>query len=141
MFTAQGTFISDFPLATINNFKGPSANSVAIAPDGDIYVTSSTSIQVYKSNGQFVRSWGLFGTDPGRLNLANGIALGQYGDVYVLDQGRYGGRVQQFTPDGMLLQSWADDVSLNGPSGIAATGNGVVLVANTNRDRIEAYRP
>ena len=138
-FTAQGTYIGDFPLALVNNRK--SANGVSVAKDGDIYVSTYDSIQVYRSTGQFVRSWGVTGTDPGQFTLSNGIVLGDQGDVFVLDKGRYGGRVQQFTPEGMLLQSWGDDVSLSGPSGIGATGNGLVFVANTNRDRIESYRP
>ncbi len=138
-FTAQGSYISDFPLAVVNNSRG--ATGVAVAPNGDVYVSSYSSVQVYKGNGELVRTWGHAGTDPSQFNLATGIALGDRGDVFVLDKGRYGGRVQQFTPDGTLLQSWADDVSLNGPSGIAISGNGVVFVANTNRDRIETYRP
>lgn len=139
VFTAQGTFLSDFPLAVVNNTK--SAVGVAVAQNGDVYVNGYENVQVYTSTGQLIRSWGISGSNPGQLTYARGIALGSLGDIYVLDRGRYSGRVQQFTPDGRLLQSWADDVSLTDPAGIASTGNGVVLVANTYHDRIESYRP
>jgi tripartite motif-containing protein 71 len=138
-FTAEGKYISDFPLAVINNRR--SASGVAIAPNGDVFVSSYSNVQVYQSNGQLIRSWGIDGTDPGQFKLAVGIAVSERGDVFVLDSGRYSGRVQHFTSEGMLLQSWGDDVSLTGPSGIGVTGNGVVFVANTNRNRIESYRP
>jgi tripartite motif-containing protein 71 len=138
-FTAQGTFLRNFPLAVVN--KTMSASGVAIAPNGDVYVSSYSNVQVYSSNGNLLRTWGINGTDPGQFRLAVGIAVSERGDVFVLDAGRYSGRVQHFTPDGRLLQTWADDVSLNGPSGIGMTGNGVVFVANTNRNRIESYRP
>jgi DNA-binding beta-propeller fold protein YncE len=137
-FSAQGTYLSDFPLAAVNNSR--SATGVAIAQNGEVFVSSYSNVQVYQSNGQLVRSWGISGTDPGQFKLAVGIAVSERGDVFVLDQGRYGGRVQHFTPEGKLVQSWADDVSFNGPSGIGLSGNGVVFVANTNRNRIETYR-
>jgi hypothetical protein len=95
---------------------------------------------VYQSNGRLLLSWGIDGTDPGQFKLAVG-AVSERGDVFFLDSGRYSGRVQHFTSDGVFLQSWADDVSLTGPSGIGVTGNGVVFVANSNRNRIESYRP
>jgi tripartite motif-containing protein 71 len=138
VFTAQGKFLGDFPLAEIKGQK--SATGVAFAPNGDLFVSSYRNVQVYQSNGQFVRSWGVDGTDPGQFKYAKGIAVNERGEVFVLDSGRYSGRVQHFTSEGTLLQSWGDG-SLNGPSGIAVTGNGVVLVANSNSNQIESYRP
>lgn len=90
---------------------------------GDVFVSSYSNVQVYQSNGQLIRSWGVDGTDPGQFKYGVGIAVSERDDVFVLDSGRYGGRVQHLTSEGVLLQSWADDVSLRGPSGIGLTRN------------------
>jgi tripartite motif-containing protein 71 len=115
------------------------ATAVAVAPDSRFFTTCHSTAQEYGATGVLVRSWGSLGTGPGQFKLATAIAFGRsYGDIFVVDSGQYTGRVQQFQPNLQLIQGWGD-AALNHPTGIAVTGNNVIYVVNTYRDRIERY--
>lgn len=78
-------------------FFGP--RSVAIA-DGEIYVTDTGNerVQVFASDGTFLRAFGGYGSEPGKLLEPVGIAIGPDGNVWVADSGN--NRISVFTPGG-----------------------------------------
>ena len=80
---------------------------VAIAPNGDIYVSdgygNSRVVQLAK-DGTFIRAWGKRGVGEGEFNTPHGIALDKQGRVYVADRENF--RIQIFDGDGKFLQQW-----------------------------------
>ena len=97
-----------------------SPRNLAIGPDGRIYVADSGNhrIQVFDEDGQFLTSWGSFGSDPGLLNEPWSLAVDdEY--VYVTDTWNY--RIQKFTTDGDFVTSYGQ----GGVLGEEATGDGL----------------
>ncbi len=81
-----------------------SPTNLAIAPNGDIYVGDgygSSYINQYNSGGEYIRTFGGKGTEPGKVDCPHGIALDTRGGSPVLmvaDRGNK--RIQRFTLDG-----------------------------------------
>ena len=73
-------------------------NGVAVAPDGNVYVTEMYNyrIQKFTSAGVFVNKWGTKGTGAGQFEGAGGVAVAPDGSVYVADT--QNDRIQKFLP-------------------------------------------
>ena len=90
---------------------------LAIAPNGDLYVTESGDrVAEITPSGSVVRQWGSTGSDPGQfdfngLQADNGayasIAVGPDGRVYVSDSDNH--RVQVFASDGTFIRQFGSD--------------------------------
>lgn len=126
-------------------FFGP--RSVAVA-DGEIYVTDTGNerVQVFSSDGTFLRAFGGYGTEPGKLLEPVGIAIGPDGNVWVADSGN--GRLSVFTRDGAPIRqipmtSWEAQGELQnflrfGPDGLLyATSPGAGVVEVVQGERVE----
>jgi hypothetical protein len=81
-----------------------SPTNLAIAPNGDLYVADgygSSYINQYNAKGDFIRTFGGKGKDPGQLDCPHGIAVDTRSSKPVLvvaDRGN--NRLQRFTLDG-----------------------------------------
>src|ERR1700689_1938652 len=82
-----------------------SPTNLAIAPNGDIYVGDgygSSYINQYHSNGEYVRTFGGLGTEPGKLSCPHGIIVdtrnGREPILIVADRGN--NRIQRFSLEG-----------------------------------------
>ncbi len=126
-------------------FQSP--RSVALAPDGSLYVADSGNnrIQHLSPDGKVLDMWGDFadvskGAAPGgTFNEPWGVAVGPDGSVYVADTWNY--RIQKFTSDGKFLLMWGSGPAegqqqFYGPRGIAVDALGHVFVADTGNKRI-----
>jgi len=126
-------------------FFGP--RSVAVA-DGEIYVTDTGNerVQVFSSDGTFLRAFGGYGSVPGKLLEPVGIAIGPDGNVWVADSGN--SRLSIFTRDGTAVRqipmaSWQTQGELLnflrfGPDGLLyATSPGAGVVEAVQGDRVE----
>jgi sugar lactone lactonase YvrE len=84
-------------------------NAVAIAPNGDIYVSDGyTNARVvhFTKEGKFVRIiGGTKGAEPGQLQLPHGVALDSKGRIFVSDSDNK--RISIFDKDGKFVESWA----------------------------------
>lgn len=124
-------------------FFGP--RSVAVA-GGEIYVTDTGNerVQVFSSDGTFLRAFGGYGSEPGKLLEPVGIAIGPDRNVWVADSGN--SRLSVFTREGVPLAqipmvSWQTQGELQnflrfGPDGLlyaTSPGSGVVDVVQGNR--------
>lgn len=78
-------------------------NSIAIDPDGLIYVTDAIvpRVFVFDTDGAFVRVWGKRGDGPGMFGRPKGIAIDSDGHVYVADAQL--NRLQVFSSEGTPL--------------------------------------
>jgi|GEM_PF-3155795 len=73
---------------------------VAIAPNGNMYVSSFFGIYIFDPGGVAIGSFGTtFGTEPGEFTNAASIVINNAGEVYVSD----GFRVQVFSLNGDFL--------------------------------------
>jgi len=91
---------------------------MAVAQDGRLYVADQTNhrMQVLDPSGQFLATWGKYGTKPGEFggntnikSRAGGpdfVALDKQGNVYTTEA--MDGRVQKFTTDGAYLLAFGD---------------------------------
>jgi DNA-binding beta-propeller fold protein YncE len=96
--------------------------SIALAPDGDLYVveTSNYRVQRFTTDGKPVRVYGEVGTTPGSFARPKGIAFDRSGRMLVGDAAFQ--NVQMFDRDGKLLMYFgeAEDGSegVNLPAGV-----------------------
>lgn len=81
-----------------------SPTNLAISPNGDIYVGDgygSSYINQYNKKGEFIRTFGGFGSEPGQLKQPHGITIDRRGKTpRVLVADRANNRLQYFTLDG-----------------------------------------
>jgi DNA-binding beta-propeller fold protein YncE len=88
-----------------SEFNKPS--DVAIAPNGDIYVSDgygNSRVMRFGADGKFKQSWGKKGNGPGEFDLVHNIVIDKKGRVYVAD--RENERVQIFDANGKFLEQW-----------------------------------
>lgn len=93
--------IPDSPKSNAERLFSPI--SVALAPDGSLYVSDAGAfrVQKYDPNGKFIRSIGRQGMAPGQFSRNRGIAVDREGRLYVVDAATE--TVQIFSPEGRLL--------------------------------------
>jgi DNA-binding beta-propeller fold protein YncE len=153
------------PVIVIKNITAPegalqSPRGLAMGPDGLLYVVDSVAhqVQVYQTDGTFVRSWGGFcdleGGASGCTGLFKepwGIAVAPDGTVYVADTWNH--RIQHFTPEGEFLNTWGrfgqtmDGQSAGelgifyGPRDVAISPAGNVYVTDTGNKVIQVFSP
>jgi len=74
------------------------ADDIAADNNGYLYTVSSEtgSISIWDLTGKVLCTFTAPGTNPGRLNHPNGIAVGSDGNVWVRDE--HGTRIQKFSP-------------------------------------------
>jgi len=115
---------------------------LSVDDEGNVYVTDSGNARVQKftSDGQFLNTWGVSGTDNGEFKKPTGIATYE-NNVYVVDSEQ--SRIQVFDSTGKFLQSWGKSGSEQGeffyPQGISISNDGVVYVADTKNHRIQQF--
>lgn len=117
---------------------------IAVAPDGDIYLTSGTTRIVHlRATGEFKGEWGKAGKGPGEFSNAFAVAVAPDGSVFVSDYDL--DRIQRFTPEGKFLMefgsSGAGPGQLNSPAGIAVDSAGSIYVADFYNHRIQKFAP
>ena len=133
--TAQGTGDGEFVFPF----------SVAVAPDGNLYVVDKNNnrIQKFDPDGVFLRKWGTPGTGNGEFNQPTGVAVASNGTVYVADKGN--NRIQYFTANGDFLGKWGNlgsgdgDFNTPDPRGVAVAPNGNVYVVDSYGYRIQYF--
>jgi sugar lactone lactonase YvrE len=111
-----------------NLFNQP--NHVAIAPNGDIYVSDgyvNARVVHLASNGEFIRViGGVKGSQPGQLQLPHGVALDSRGRLLVNDSDNK--RVSVFDNDGTFVEAWP----YPSRGGIAVAADDTVYVSDVN---------
>lgn len=88
--------------------------NTAIAPNGDIYVGDGyglSYIHQYNRKGEYLRTWGGKGSEPGQMNCPHGIWIDQRaGSPYVLVADRANVRLQKFSLSGEHLGFVSNDL-------------------------------
>lgn len=116
-----------------DTFNGPT--DVAVAPDGDIFVSDghfNSRIVKFAQDGTFIKSWGKKGTGPGEFDVPHTMAFDSRGRLLVGD--RSNKRIQIFDQDGTFLDQWTQ---FGSPSGIFITPDDTIYVVDYNdRERL-----
>src|SRR5215831_9022918 len=85
-------------------------NDIAIAENGDIFVAQGHTpgangnprVLKFDKNGKFIKSWGGKGKEPGKFDVAHGLAFDGKGQLWVTD--RENQRIQIFDKDGKFIK-------------------------------------
>ena len=105
-------------------------NHVAIAPNGDIYVSDgyvNARVVHFGSDGRFIRIvGGVKGAGPGQLQVPHGVALDSRGRILVNDSDN--GRVSIFDTDGRFVETWP----FPSRGGIAVAADDTVYISDVN---------
>jgi peptidylamidoglycolate lyase len=113
-------------------------NHVAIAPNGDIYVSDgyqNARVVQFSSNGQFVRIiGGVKGAEPGQLQVPHGVALDSKGRILVNDSDNQ--RVSVFDRDGKFVETWP----FPSRGGIVIASDDTVFVSDVNAGIVNVVR-
>ena len=91
-----------FPLNQwdVNAWFGQSLENkpfIAVSEDKRVFITDPEGFRVieFTENGEFVRTWGDFGTGPDQIGLAAGVAVDPAGFIWVTDAGN--NRILRYT--------------------------------------------
>jgi len=90
-------------------FRQPT--DVAWDSQGNIYITDgyvNSRVAKIDKNGDWVKSWGMKGSEPGQFNLPHAIAIDLQDNIYVGD--RSNRRIQVFDKDGNFKRMFSIDV-------------------------------
>jgi sugar lactone lactonase YvrE len=80
----------------------------ALAPNGNLYVVDGANrVQVFDSDGVWLRSWGTQGSGSGQFDNPQGIAADSLNNIYVADFANH--RIEKFDPEGAFLDAWPVD--------------------------------
>jgi sugar lactone lactonase YvrE len=108
-------------------------NAVAIAPNGDIFVSDghnpsrgNARVMKFSKDGKFIKQWGGHGSGPGQFESPHAIAFDSQGRLFVGD--RANNRIQIFDQDGKFLAEWKQ---FGRPSGIYIDRNDVIYVTDS----------
>ena len=85
-------------------FDGPT--DVGWDPDDNIYISDgyvNSRVAKFDKHGNWIKTWGTLGTEPGQFRLPHNLQVDRQGNVYVAD--RSNRRIQKFDSDGNYLRS------------------------------------
>jgi len=118
----------------LDEFDQPT--SVAIAPNGDIFVAEghaptfgNSRIMKFDKTGKFIKTFGHLGSGDGEFKSPHVITFDSQGRLFVAD--RSNSRVDIFDQDGKFLAAWKQ---FGRPSGIWIDKNDVLYVSDSESE-------
>ena len=118
---------------------------VAVNERDEIAVTDSNNhrVQVFSSDGTYLRSFGREGDKQGEFNWAAGIAFDKNKRSIVVDSNNH--RVQLYNEQGEYLSQFSGegnlDHQLRDPFGLSVDRNGNIIVADKGNKVIKTFSP
>lgn len=117
---------------------------IAVAPDNSIVVADSSNhrVQVFDSNGIFVKEFGQYGNGEGEFDCLAGVAVNRIGQYIIAD--RYNHRIQVLDPQGRFLRQFGSqgttDGKFNYPWGITTDALGFIYVCDKENHRVQVFQ-
>ena len=118
---------------------------VAVTDKDEILVADCLNhrVQVFDSNGTFLRSFGHKGENAGEFIYPTGIAVNKDRQIFVADSENH--RIQILSWEGRHLNSFGDkgslDSQLSDPWGLSLDSTGNIVVADAGNKRIKIFTP
>jgi hypothetical protein len=110
------------PLPAVDGlFRQPT--DVTWDSEGNIYITDgyvNSRVAKFDKNGDWVKQWGDYGTEPGQFRLPHAIVADRNNNLYVGDRSNQ--RIQVFDTDGKFLRMFKIEVPSD-PNTRAVNGN------------------
>ena len=129
--------------SSVGMFKGPWG--LAVNARDEIAVTDYCNhrVQIFNSDGNYLRSFGRKSNKPGELNKPKGIAFRNNGNIFVAENENH--RIQIFNGEGEYVGSFGGyghlDSQLNYPCGLSVDSDGNIIVADTGNKLIKIFSP
>ena len=118
---------------------------VAVNANDEIAVTDqfNNRVQIFSSEGKFLRSFGKKGGNAGEMNSPRGITFHNNGNIFVADC--YNHRIQIFSGEGEFVGSFGGEGNLESqlknPSGLSVDSEGNIIVADRGNKLIKIFSP
>ena len=118
---------------------------VAVNERDEIVVTEQGNhrVQVFSSDGTYLRSFGRQGNKQGKFSRPRGITIHETNNIIVVD--RDNNRVQLFSEQGEYLSQFGGkgnlDHQLSNPRGLSVVNTGNILVADSGNKSIKIFSP
>ena len=119
---------------------------VAVNERNEIAVTDNGNnrVQLFGSDGTYLRSFGTKGDKKGEFNFASGIAFDKKNDnIFVTDSINH--RIQLFSKQGEYLNEFGEkgslDHQLHYPHGLSVDSDGNVIVADSDNKVVKIFSP
>ena len=117
---------------------------VSVDKDGNVYVTDTLNsrVQVFDTEGKYVKRFGERGNSWGMFDKPKGVASDSFGNVYVVDSGW--SNVQLFNQKGQVLLFFGGRGPIPGmlqnPAPIAIDAKDRIYVGDYLNHRVEVYQ-
>uniref|UniRef100_A0A1I8M9Z4 Uncharacterized protein n=1 Tax=Musca domestica TaxID=7370 RepID=A0A1I8M9Z4_MUSDO len=117
---------------------------LAVGPDNSIVVADSSNhrVQVFDSNGIFVKQFGEYGNGEGEFDCLAGVAVNRIGQYIIAD--RYNHRIQVLDPQGRFLRAFGSqgtaDGKFNYPWGVTTDALGFIYVCDKENHRVQGRK-
>ena len=118
---------------------------VAVSARDEIAVTDHNNhrVQIFTSDGNYLRSFGREGNEAGEFKFPAGIACHNNGNIFVADS--FNDRIQIFSGEGEYVGSFGGKGSLDNqlscPWGLSVDSDGNIIVADTCNKLIKIFSP
>ena len=118
---------------------------VAVNERDEIAVTDyvKNRVQVFSSDGTFLRSFGRTGNKQGEFNYSSGITIHETNNIMVGDCNNH--RVQFFSEQGEYLSHFGGkgnlDHQLDYPHGLSVDSKGNIIVADSGNKSVKIFSP
>ena len=127
----------------VGMFQYPSGVAVSNRDEIAVADQSNHRVQIFNSNGDFIRSFGRKGSNQGEFKYPLGIAFDKDGKIFVADNDNH--RVQIFNGEGRYMGMFGGegslDSQLSGPWGLSLDSQGNIIVADTDNKLIKIFSP
>ena len=119
---------------------------VAVNARDEIAVTDKCNhrVQIFNSDGNYLRSFGRYGNKVGEFENPRGITIDNNGNLFVADSGNH--RIQIFSGEGEYVGSFGGKGSLDSqlfqfPWGLSVDSDGNIIVADSGNKLIKIVSP
>ena len=113
---------------------------VAVNVRDEIAVTDcgNHSVQIFNSDGKYLRSFGREGNKAGEFKYPRGITFHKNGNIFVADQ--YNNRIQIFSGEGEYIGMFGGegslDSQLSNPLGLSVDSDGNIIVVDAGNNKL-----
>ena len=118
---------------------------VAVNARDEIAVTDSGNhrVQIFNSDGKYLRSFGRLGNKEGEFKYPKGITCHKNGNIFVADNNNH--RIQIFNGEGEYVGMFGEkgtfDRQFSNPLGLSVDSDGNIIVADAGNKLIKIFSP